>query len=60
MRFVEPQLLYALLLLPVIASFLFWATMRKRVAIAKLGDQGLLQELSPPNPQRELNLRHAV
>ena len=60
MRFVEPQLLYALLLLPVIASFLFWATVRKRVAIAKLGDQGLLQELSPPNPQRELNLRYAV
>ena len=60
MRFVEPQVLYMLLLLPAIASFLFWATMKKREAVAKLGDETLLRELSPPNPQQALNLRYAV
>ena len=50
----------SLLLLPLIASFLYWATMSKRVAMAKLGDEELLRDLSPPSPQRELNLRYAV
>ena len=53
-------MLYALLLLPAIAVFLYWATMRKRKAVARLGDQGLVENLSPPNPQRELNVRYAV
>ena len=60
MRFVEPQLLYALLLLPVLAYFLYCATMRKREAMAKLGDERLLIGLSPPSPQREPNLKYAV
>ena len=60
MRFVEPQVLYVLLLLPAIAFFFFWATKRKREDMAKLGDPELLRGLSPPSPQGELILRYAV
>lgn len=46
MTFAEPTFLYALLLLPVAALFLLWATRRRQVALTRLGNPALVEKLS--------------
>ncbi len=46
MTFGQPNFLYALVLIPLLALFLLWMARRKRAAIAKLGNPALLEKLS--------------
>lgn len=46
MTFAEPTFLYALLLLPVAALFLLWATRRRQAALTRLGNPALVEKLS--------------
>ena len=46
MTFAEPDYLYALALMPLIALFMVWAGRRRQSAIASLGDPSLIDRLS--------------
>ncbi len=46
MTFAEPQFLYSLILVPLMALFIRWASRRKMAALAQLGDPALLTQLS--------------
>ena len=46
MTFAEPQFLYSLILVPLMALFVRWASRRKAAALAQLGDPPLLAQLS--------------
>lgn len=60
MSFGEPQFLYALALVPVMALLLFWTTRRQRAALRVLGDRDLLRQLSLSVNQRGRRVRNIL
>ena len=60
MSFGEPQFLYALALVPVMALLLFWTTRRQRAALRVLGDRDLLRQLSLSVNRRGRRVRNTL
>lgn len=57
MTFGQPEFLYALAAVPAAALFMAWASWRRRSALARLGDAGLIVMLSASVDRRARGLR---
>lgn len=57
MTFGQPEFLYALAAVPAAALFMVWASWRRRSALARLGDAGLIAILSASVDRRARGLR---
>lgn len=51
MTFEQPIFLLSLLLLPLVALFIFWTNRRREADLARLGDPALITQLSSANPR---------
>ncbi len=56
----RPDMLYVLTLIPIMALFMVWAARRRRAALARLGDAGLIDMLSMTIDWRGRRARNAL
>jgi Ca-activated chloride channel family protein len=60
MEFVNPEILSLLLLLPLLGVLLIWANTRRKVALSRIGNPGLIQRLSDSINLRKRRLKVAL